>query len=882
MAREPARWIQVLLRAVAFRASDAELGDVMEEYATESRGVLWLCRQLLSTLRSSGPHIAIPERKTLMLSNVWTDVWYAARMFRRNPGFAAAAVAPIALGIGINTGIFSVLNSLALRELPAPDAAELVSVHQQLQGITQRRVHGARSLFSMPEYRAYRDGTGTLSGAMAYSMPWTLAMGGNAPQEIEALTVSCNYFDVLQLRLSIGPGFIPASCDAPNAAPAVVLSHDLWTRAFASDPDIVGKTIAINGHHVGIVGVTSEGFAGIDLLKVVLFASPSTIALIRPEENYRDDPHTSWLSVVGRRKKGVSLAQVRAELAVIANQIDQQQPGRTTTLTVAPATSMSLPEARRDLFSVATVVLTAFGLVLLIACANVANLLLARAAGRTREIAVRLSIGASRRRIIQQLLTESGMIALAGGVAGSILAWWSFRGLLAFLLSSLPGAIPPLRIDATPDLTVLWFAVAITALTVLVFGLAPALQASKQDVQTALKQEMPGAGRRTAGWLRGMLVGAQVAVCMVLLISAGLLLRALYTVQTVDPGFDYRQVAVVSFDLRGRGPDQRTGAFERALLERIASLPGVEGVAAVDKTPLSPGRREGMVRLPGEDQWRETGVNGVSEDYFSVIGIPVVRGRTFTTADRGDSPRVAIISEATARRFWPGSDPVGRTLIMGLTPNQEVSLEIVGIAKDAQVTGIAEADSTYVYLPAGPGTERGLELVRSGMEFAGVATAIRALARELDPGVVVRVSRLEENLDFWRTVSQLVAGLSGSLGALALLLASVGVYGVVSYVVSRRRREVGIRMALGATARDVQRLIVRQTLRPVAVGALIGVAATAAASRVLQSVLFGVSPLDPVAFVGAPLFLLAIALAATLVPTRAAVRVDPMTTLRYE
>lgn len=447
----------------------------------------------------------------------------------------------------------------------------------------------------------------------------------------------------------------------------------------------------------------------------------------------------------------------------------------------------------------------------------------------------------------------------------------------------MPGTIPPLRIDATPNLTVLWFALGLTAPTALVFGMAPALQASKQDVQSALKQEGAIAGRRTAGWLRGSLVGAQVALCMVLLISAGLLLRALYAVQTVEPGFDYRHVAVVSFDLRGRGSDDRVAAFQHELLERVGALPGIEATAQVGKTPLSPGRWQTMFRLPRQEQWHEVDVNTVSRSYFSLIGIPIVRGRTFTATELGDSPRAAIVTEATARRLWPGQEPVGRTLVMGVGQNQEVSLEIVGVAKDAQVTGIAEAEPSYVYLPAGPRAQRGLDLlVRSRAEFAGLAAGIRAVARELDPGVAVRVSRLEENLDFWRTVSRLIAGLSGSLSLLALVLASVGVYGVVAYVVSRRRREVGIRMALGASASDVQRLIVRQTLRPVAIGALIGIAVAAVASQILHAVLFGISPFDPVAFIGAPLFLLGIAVAATLLPTREALRVDPVTTLRYE
>ena len=815
-----------------------------------------------------------------MLSSLWSDVRYAVRTFRRHPGFAAAAVLPIALGIGINTGVFSILNSVAWRPLPAPAPTELVSVYQQFQGVKKRTVHGARSLFSMPEYRAYRDGTRTLSGVMAYSRSWAVTLGGDAPQEIEGVLVTCNYFEVLQLPPAIGTGFTAANCESRAAAPAVIISHALWTRAFAADPDIVRKTITLNGHSVAVVGVAPEGFDGIDMQRAAYFAPTSLQAALRPEQDFHEDPHTSWLTLVGRRGEGAGIAQVRAELAVIASQIDREQPGRTTALIVEPATTLSLPVARRSIMNVAAVVMAAFGLVLLIACANVANLLLGRAAGRTKEIAVRLSVGASRGRLMRQLLTESLIIALAGGVAGVILAWWSFQALLLGLTSAFPDIVPQVRVDAHPDSTVLWFALGLTAVTALVFGVVPALQASQPDVHAVMKQDGVDSGGRTAGWVRGTLIGAQVAVCMVLLISAGLLLRALYAAQTIDPGFDSRNVAVVSVGLSGPGyDDQNVVAFRQRLTERISALPGADGLAQVSKIPLSPGRVQSTFRRSPQDDGHEVDVNTVSPEYFSLVAIPIVRGRTFRAAELEDGAGVVIVTQATARRYWPGEDPIGRTVIM----MGSKQLEIVGVAQDAHVSHVAATDSSYMYLPAGAGAERRLNLlVRNHGDFSALATSVRVLIRELDPGVVVRVNRLEENLEFWRTGSRLIASLSGSVSLLALTLASVGVYGVVSYVVSRRRREVGIRMTLGATTRDVQRLFLRQTLRPVAAGMVIGIAGAAAGSRILVNVLFGISPFDPIAFIGAPLFLLGVAAAAAVLPTREALKVDPMTTLRSD
>ncbi len=884
MGRENSVWVRWLFRVGAFRAAEAEVGDVLESYV-RGRGTLWLCRQIVSiaTRRRRLRWPVREKRSAQMLSNLSGDIRYAVRTLRRNPGFTLAAVAPIALGIGINTGIFSILEGVALRPLPAPASAELVSIYQQLRGVRGRYINGSPSMLSVPEYQRYRDGAQTLSGIMAYSRSWSVTLDGDSPQEVEGQLVTCNYFDVLQVRPAIGTGFTTANCDARRVQQAVVLSHDLWAGAFARDPDILRRTVTLNRQPFAVVGVAPEGFHGTEVVKARFFATTSSLKALRRDQRDYLDANTSWLSVVGRRNRNVGIEEVRAELAVIAKVIDEEQPGRTTTPIVQQATSLSLPEARRDVLGATTVILAAFGFVLLIACANVANLLLARAAGRTKEIAVRLAVGASRARLIQQLLTESMIIALVGGCGGVLLAWWSFQGLLILILSSAPDMIPALAIDARPDITVMWFAISVTVATGVVFGLVPALQASKPDVQAAIKQDSGGSGRRT-GWLRGSLMSLQVAVCMTLLISAGLLLRGLYAAQTVEPGFDYRNVTVVSFDLPGAGyDDQKALAFQRQAMERLKGVPNVESVAQAARTPLRPGRTGAMFHLPAQDQWHEVDLNSVSPEYFSLIGIPIVRGRDFEARDLDDAARVAIITEATARRYWPGRDPLGQMVVLGFGQNQEVALEVVGVTSDAQVNRVAQSESSYFYLPATPRSQAGLSLlVRSRAPLAAIVPEIRASLRQLDPALALRVNPLEENLDFWRTVSRLSAGLSGSLSVLALLLSSVGVYGVVSYVVSRRLREVGIRMMLGATRRDVRGLILRQTMRPVAIGMVIGIATAAAVSRVLESVLFGISPFDPTAFIGAVLFLTIVSAAASLAPARRAMRVDPLATLRYE
>jgi predicted permease len=693
----------------------------------------------------------------------------------------------------------------------------------------------------------------------------------DSPQDIDGILVTCNYFDVLEVRPAIGTGFTSDNCGASGAPPVVVLSHGLWTSAFGADPGVLQKPILLNGRSVTVVGVAPEGFEGVDMAKASWFAPTSMAGLVRPELNPLENANVSWLTIIGRRK--ADIAQVRADLSLVASRIDQQQPGRTTRLIVEPAASLSLPVQRQGILTAAAILMAAFGLVLLIAAANVANILLARAAVRTREVAIRLSVGATRGRLVQQLLTESAIIALSGAAVGVLLFWWVFESLIPWVLASIPGA-EVVRLDATPDRTVFWFALALTAVTALVFGLVPALQAARTDHHAVMKQDGMGA-IRGRGWTRGALVGAQVALCTTLLVPAGLLSRALYAAHTFDPGFDYEDVAVVSVDLRGpKYEDGNAALFRDRWLEQLQALPGIERVAQATRIPLSPGRSLATFRLGDDAAPISADVNSVSPGFFALLDMPIVRGRVFAEGEKD----AVIVTESTARRYWPGEEALGRTIVMDGGRRQ-----IVGIVRDAQVSQARDALSTYLYLPAGEGAQRKLSvLLRTPLAFGSLAAAVREETSRTDPSLIVNVRPLSDNVGLLQTLSRITAGVAGALSLLAAGLAAIGIYGVVAYVVSRRRREVGVRVALGADARDVQRLILRQTLRPVAIGLILGIAAAAAAAGMLQAVLFGVSPYDPLAFIGAPVVMLAIATVAAVVPTRQAIRVDPVSVLRAE
>jgi len=743
-------------------------------------------------------------------------------------------------------------------------------------------VHGEPGLFSYPEYKNYRDHNHVFTGLLAYEPFLEATLGGESPTQLMGAAASCNYFDVLGERPELGRVFVDADCSAPGASAVVVLSDDLWRSRFGADPSIVGKSVSLNRAKFVVIGIAAPGFGGLDPWPSAFWAPVTMQKALEPARDFLNEDNTGWLGMLGRMQGGVSIEEVRSDLRVIAARIDEQYPGRTTTLVVHRASFMGRPEERTVVFAIGGVVLAAVGLVLLIACANVANLLLARASARQKEIVIRLSIGGSRWQIVRQLLTESLLISFLGGTLGSLVAFWSMEGIAQFVLAHLPHGAPRLVWNVNPDLRVWGYSLVLTVLTGIVFGLAPALHATRQDLSTAIKEDSAGLTGKagSGGFLRSTLVGLQVAVCMILLIAAGLLMRGLYMAQTVDPGFEMKGITQAIFDLPSQGySEERARNFQQELIARVAALPGVDDVEQARVTPLNNVFLGTGMTLAAETEARQVEFNIVSPGFFAMLGMPIVRGRGFTKEEAQTDAAVMVVTESTARRLWPAGDAVGKTV----RNFENKEYQVVGVVRDAQASHLGEPGGIFIYMLAGPKEQANLQLlVHSKSGDNATANGIRDVARTLDADLVVDVTKLEENLELWRTPSRIVAALSGALGTLALLLASIGVYGVVSYGVSQRLREIGIRMTLGADGKDVMRLLLQQAMRPVLIGAAVGVAGCAAVSQILAKVLYGIGSHDPIAFVGVPVFLLGIALLASYIPARRATRVDPVVALRYE
>ena len=808
--------------------------------------------------------------------DIFRDVVYSLRTLRKNPGVAVTTVLSLGIGIGATTAIFALVNGLLLRPLPGVAEPErLVNVYRQHRGDPHL------DYFSSPAYRDYRDSTDMLNGFAVYTdRALSLTRNGES-QLVASQIVSGNYFDVLGTRPAQGRFFLPEEDRGSGSHPVAVVSYTFWQRRFGGDPNMVGQTLILNGMPFTVIGIAPRGFGGTFVGFVFDLWIPTAMApsvLRRSDLEERDN---IWLEAVGRLRPGVSLPQAHAALNTVARRLEREHPeDRNFEVVLAPVSGLD-EELRGGVIGFLAVLMVVALFLLLIACVNVANMLLARAAARGREIAVRLALGMGRRRLLRQLLTESVVLALLGGAAGLLLASWGVAALRQFELP--PGV--PLVLDFSLDYRVLGFALLISVLSGLAFGMVPARQAARPELVTALKDASarPGRGSR----IRSAFVVGQVAVSLLLLITAGLFLRALQRAASLDPGFDAGRVEVVTLDPSVLGYDaSRSSELFQQVGERVATLPGVEAVALASTTPLGLGNLFGGTRIsvqvpgqqppPGQDAFKLES-STVGPGYLDVLRIPLLKGRDFTLADREGTPRVAIVNETMAERFWPGQDPIGQRI---LYEGQEV--RIAGLARDSKYARVNEDPKDFLYLPYAQNLQSRMTLfVRTSGEPSAIAPAlrheIRALAENLP---VLNLMTMEDSIAVSRLPQRIAATVATVLGLIGLLLAGVGIYGVVAYSVAQRRREIGIRMALGAHQGTVIRLVLRQGLVLVLSGVAIGGLAAFGLSQLLAGLLFGLNPGDPVTYVGIAALLVLTALMASFLPARRAARTDPTMAFR--
>jgi predicted permease len=828
------------------------------------------------------------------------DLRLAVRLLRKDLGFTAIAVLTLAAGIGLNTTVFTIYDSIALRLLPVNDPSTVVRLMRSYED-------GSREdRFEKLEFDYIRRNASAFEGVVAAAPPITVAAkppGAGEPEAIHAQLVSGNYFPVLGIAPPIGRAFLPEEDGTPGAAPVAILSHRYWKRRFLSDPAVLGKTILINSAIFTVVGVAPQSFVGTGAPPIVpdLWIPAAMSGQVAPHQDVR-------FQVIGRRKPGVDTRQLAGEMTLIQNALETSgfdDAKKVRTLAAKPATFFDQTGGGFEVFIwVVEALLLAVTAVLLIGCLNLVNLLLARATSRRREIAVRCALGAGKRRIVQQLCTETALLGLLGGAAGLLLSYGICRflsGALETKLAQFGAGADFLFVDLRPSGLVFAYAFAVSLLTGVLVGLAPARQAARTDVASAMKQDTPlllgGRGR-----FRDVLIAVQVAVCLALLVGAGLLGRGVERASHADPGFDTRrlfELGLADASL-GRTPAERaTRTAEVA--GRLRETAGVSSVALAFTPPLL-GHATGNFEPLGSpvslrSPLSHTLFNLVSPEYFQTLGIPLLTGRSFTRQEAEQDAPVIVISERTAQRFWPGEDPLGKRISVakGYRPAKIAgrTFTVIGVAKSVRSTVLSKVDPAYVYFTASP-ADTTILLLRTAGSNGLAAAAVRDTLQAIDRPIAAQAILMNVEagpMQLQRLMTEAPAYVAAVLGGLGLLLATVGIYGVVAYLVNQRTREIGVRMALGATRGDVLRLIFRQALKPVLWGVPVGLAGAATLSALLgkmvvmteiPDLLFGVSPWSPVTFLRVLFAVVLIVWAASWIPARRAMRIEPATSLRCE
>jgi predicted permease len=828
----------------------------------------------------------LTTRSFSWVSDARHDLIHAARLLRRNPVVTITATLSLAIGIGANTTIFTVAKAL-LFQPPAGvvEPYRLVDIGRSRGGV-------GFGPSSYPNYLDIRRRATTLDDVYAYSrFPQAMSAGGAGigTESIFGSVVTVNYFTVLGAVPAVGRLFGVAESAQPGASPVVVLSHLFWTRRFNKDPAIVGRALLLNGHPFTVVGVAPERFNGTGIRALDVWVPMGVAATVTSSGTATlTDRAAGRFLIGGRLKPGVSISQAAAEIDVIGQTLEHeyQEQNRQTGLRLLA--SSPVPGNAGPVVAFVALLTVIVSFVLIIACANVAGVLLARATSRRQEMALRLAIGAGRARLIRQLLTETVLLFVLGGTAGLLLA----RGMTSVLVSRLPTLPFPVALSLTLDGRVFVFTAGLSLMAALLSGLAPALDASKADVLSGLKNAAPLVGRLR---LRHAFVIAQVALSIVLLIGAGLFIRALHRSASIDPGFDSHGVELMSIDLAQAGYTNMTGPrFVRELLDRVRRLPEVQTATIASGLPGGFEVWRQALTVPGRSSSNRQDVvtvdwNIVEPGYFATLRTPIAAGRDFTSDDRDGTQPVAIVSEAAARQFWPAQDAVGKYLSQPTWgpqgPTSPIrTLLVVGVARDIQsssvIDGLARA---CVYVPLQQQYVSNMTIAARTTRGQRIADELRALLASMNPNLpILTAQTLDDSVAFGLAPQRVAASVAGSLGIVGLMLTAIGIYGVTAYAVTRRTREIGIRIALGAQRADITRMVLREGLLLTVIGSAMGLIVAAVMSRVLAGFLFGIPPIDPITFAGTTVLFAAISLAACYVPVRRATHVDPTQALRYE